>query len=98
MSKKKSSFSFVGLLASFGALFMLLPLAQHYAFAELFIKTSLSIVILFCVYSIAEKRIHLITCLLLALPSIFISWNSYLDNNFLAQILRFSFSISSKDI
>lgn len=98
MSDKKSNYihqkklDFGGLLISFAILFIALPLIELSDSASIVMKTSISLTIFFSVYVIAERRIHFIIAVLLALPGIIINWVPLLEESFIAQMLQLTFS------
>jgi len=94
MDAEKKTFSFIGLLLIFVALFVLLPLSQYHKIVEFFIKVGFTAVIIFSVYIVARVRIRFVITILLALPVIIIKWSSIFDDEILFQIIRFAFAVA----
>ena len=94
MAPRKLPFNFMALLLGFAAIFALLPLAQYSPIWGWCIKGTFIAINVLSVYAVAEKKIHFIIAILLAIPSIAIQGIDSLDNSLLAQSLRYIFSIA----
>lgn len=90
---KVKFFSFIGLLISFAAIFIVLPLSADYVLLGFITQVIFTVIIFFSVYAVAENKTTFVIALLLAVPSVLIHWIESLDNSSLLQVIDIIFSI-----
>ena len=94
MTDQTHSVPFLGLLASFIAVFILIPLVDYAGQGGVLIDLGFTLTVIFSVYVVAERRLTFMLAAILALPGIAINWSGWFEHSIVAQNLKLVFSLA----